>query len=188
MKETSGVGSGKQSRIDHGCNMRPISWPTRATMFATPLCHAAALLSFTSSRARFGPYSGLIGRRFSRRMKARPNLGTMNERVKMRRWFHGAAETPLRRCAASDVGLAASLEFIGQGRGRGRTVAVALSTAPYLIPVCLTRARLIRVRPLSPSWLSARDNAVRACPSPRAASALPYLARTSSLALMISCI
>ena len=50
-----------------------------------------------------------------------------------------------------------------------RTVTIALSTAPYLIPVCLTNARLTFVRPLSPSWFSARDNAVRACPSPRAA-------------------
>ena len=71
----------------------------RTTMFAMPLRHAAALLSFTSSRARFGPYSGRIGRRFfDVRMKARPNLGTMNERAKMRRLFHGAAETPFRRC------------------------------------------------------------------------------------------
>ena len=114
-------------------------------MFATPLCHAPALLSFTSSRARFGPHSGLIGRRlFDVRMKARPNLGRMNERVKMRRWFHGAADAPLRRCAErGDVGLTASLERIGQARGRCRTEAIALSTAPYLIPVCLTRARLI---------------------------------------------
>lgn len=66
---------------NHRGSIRPISCPTRATMFATPLCHAAALLSFTSSRARFGPYSGRIGSRFfDVRMKARPNLGTMNER------------------------------------------------------------------------------------------------------------
>ena len=43
-----------------------------------------------------------------------------------------------------------------------RTRAIALSTAPYLIPVYFTRARLACVRPLSPSWLSARDTAVRA--------------------------
>ena len=68
-------------------------------MFATPLCHAAALLSFTSSRARFGPYSGRMGRQlFAVRMTAHPNLCTMNERAKMRRLFHGAADTPLRRC------------------------------------------------------------------------------------------
>ena len=38
-------------------------------------------------------------------------------------------------------------------------VATALSTAPYLIPFYFTRARLACVRPLSPSWLSARDTA-----------------------------
>jgi hypothetical protein len=50
----------------------------------------------------------------------------------------------------------------------------------------LTSARLTCVRPLSPSWLSARDSAVRACPSPIAASWLPYLARSWSLALIIN--
>jgi hypothetical protein len=71
--------------------------------------------------------------------------------------------------------------------GLARIVAIALLTAPYLIPVCLTRARFTCVRSLSPSWLSARDNALRACLSPRAASALPYFARTWSLAVIISC-
>ena len=70
----------------------------RASPF-DPLCHAVALLSLTSSRSRFGPYSGRIGSRFFEvRMKARPNLGTMNERAKMRRLFHGAAGTPFLRC------------------------------------------------------------------------------------------
>jgi len=47
-----------------------------------------------------------------------------------------------------------------------------------------------RARPSSspsPSWFSARDNAVRPCPPPRAASWLPHLARTWSLAVTISC-
>jgi hypothetical protein len=62
------------------------SWSTRVTIFTTPACHAAALLSFSSSRARFGPYSVWIGSCFfDVRMNARPNLGMMNERGKMGR-------------------------------------------------------------------------------------------------------
>jgi hypothetical protein len=43
------------------------------------------------------------------------------------------------------------------------------------------------LNPIEAGRLSARDSAVRACPSPSAASWLPYLARTWSRALMISC-
>ena len=56
------------------------------------------------------PYSERIGKRlFDIRMKARPNLGTMNERAKMRRLSHGAAETPFLRCTPPNKAMLVSL-------------------------------------------------------------------------------
>jgi hypothetical protein len=82
-------------------------------------------------------------------MKARRNLGTMNERAKMRRLFRGAADTPFRRRTPPNQAMLVSspraLSAYVKVAGVARIVALALSTAPYLIR--LPDERALNLRP-----------------------------------------